>query len=309
MTGYLTVIKAGPLTTLQDAGRFGVRHLGITQGGPVDLQAWGWANWLLANAWGSPALEVTLGGLTVIAEQTCYLALCGADMQARLDGEPLANNRAFQMQVGQELVLGMARQGLRSYLAIAGGFKAPPILNSVATVRREQLGGHHGDGSPLAPLQRLAFTKNAQSLPIRELPKAALPDYRRPPVLELIPGAQFRFFDNQSLLHVINQPWRVDPNSDRMGVRLQGPILHCSIENLISEGLTLGAVQVPPNGQPIILLNDRQTIGGYPRLGSLTPLACARLAQCPPGQQLRISLCTASQAQTQYRTFRAALDK
>ena len=311
MQGFLTIIKPGPLSTLQDAGRFGVRHLGVSQGGPADLQAWGWANWLLGNHWGSPALEITLGGLTLIAEQACHLVLCGADLQARVNGQPIANNQAFRLAAGDELQLGMAKYGMRSYLAVAGGFIAKPVLGSVACVLRDQLGGHQGDGSKLAAGDRLAFSiaDTAKAHSLRTLPTDALPDYKQEPNLAMITGAQLRFFDDHSLIQAFNQPWRLDPRSDRMGIRLQGPMLHCSIKNLVSEGLTLGAIQVPPNGQPIILLNDRQTIGGYPRLGTLTPLACARLAQCQPGQTVRLGTCTASQAQAQYRAFRDALER
>ena len=311
MKGYLRVIKPGSLSTLQDAGRVGVRHLGISQGGPADLQAWGWANWLVKNSWGSPAVEISLGGLTLIAEQTCHLALCGAEMQAQLDGQPQPNNQSFIMHKGQTLTLGMAKQGVRSYLAVAGGFIAEPVLGSVACVLRDQLGGHKGDGSKLAAGDKLRFSTIAsQPAPVtRQLAAQILPDYTQIPKLDLIPGAQLRFFDDHSLLQAFSQRWRVDPRSDRMGIRLQGPVLHCNIESLISEGLTLGAIQVPPNGQPIILLNDRQTIGGYPRLGTLTPLACARLAQCQPGQTLTLGICTASQAQAEYRAFRMAVSE
>lgn len=308
--GQLTITRAGPLTTLQDAGRFGVRHLGVTQGGAVDVQAWAWANWLLGNPWGCPALEITLGGLSLTAEQDCTLALCGADMQAQRNGEPLTNGHAFTLAAGDNLTLGMARLGVRAYLAVVDGFIATPILGSTACVMRDQLGGHKGDGSKLAAGDKLVFSRAlaAPTIPNRYLPAHALPDYGAAPILGLIPGAQFRFFDDHSLIHAVSQPWRVDPHSDRMGIRLQGPMLHCNMDNLISEGLALGAVQVPPNGQPIVLLNDRQTIGGYPRLGTLTPLACARLAQCQPGQSLRITTTTAAQAQAEYRDFRAALN-
>ena len=308
--GQLTITRPGPLSTLQDAGRFGVRHLGITQGGPADVQAWAWANWLLANHWGSPALEITLGGLSLTAEQHCRLALCGADMQAHRNGEPLANGQAFTLAAGDILTLGMARSGVRAYLAVVGGFIAQPILGSTACVMRDQLGGHLGDGSKLAAGDTLVFSPalSEKNIPDRHLPAHALPDYGAEPTLALIPGAQCRFFDDHSLINAFSQPWRVDPRSDRMGIRLQGPMLHCNIDNLISEGLALGAVQVPPDGQPIVLLNDRQTIGGYPRLGTLTPLACARLAQCQPGQSLSLTTTTAAQAQAEYRHFRGALN-
>ncbi|MFD1008572.1 5-oxoprolinase subunit C family protein [Oceanisphaera ostreae] len=303
--GYLTITRPGPLSTLQDAGRFGVRHLGVTQGGPADLQAWAWANWLLGNAWGCAALEITLGGLTLMAEQPCTLALCGAEIQAHRNGQPLTNAQPFTLAIGDVLTLGMARTGVRAYLAVVGGFIAKPVLDSTADVVRDKLGGHKEDGSKLAAGDTLLFSTTAIAMLERALPNHTLPDYTAEPTLDLIPGAQFRFFDDHSVIAALSQPWRLDPRSDRMGIRLQGPILHCSIDSLISEGLTLGAVQVPPDGQPIVLLNDRQTIGGYPRLGTLTPLACARLAQCQPGQTLRLATTTAAQAQQQYRKFRA----
>ncbi|MFP2768875.1 biotin-dependent carboxyltransferase family protein [Oceanisphaera sp. KMM 10153] len=300
----LFVHKPGPLSTLQDAGRFGVRRLGVTQGGPADVHAWAWANWLAGNPWGATALEITLGGVTLEAERPCRLALCGADMPASVNAEPLAPWSAFTLKPGDKLSLGMARHGLRAYLAVAGGVVADPVLGSTACVVRDGLGGHKGDGSPLAAGDRLAFDPAAQgSAPARILPAGERRDYTDEPRMTLIPGAQFRHFDDASLLTAFAQPWTVDPRSDRMGIRLQGSLLHCNIGSLISEGLCLGAVQVPPDGRPIVLLNDRQTIGGYPRLGTLTPLACARLAQCRPGSALRLRAISQEQAIGEYRAF------
>ncbi|WMC10424.1 biotin-dependent carboxyltransferase family protein [Oceanimonas pelagia] len=302
----LLIEKPGPLSTLQDAGRFGVRHLGVAQGGPADLHAWAWANWLVGNGWGATALEITLGGLTLTAQQPCRLALCGADMQARVNGRPLPHWQSFTLEPGETLALGMARSGVRAYLAVAGGFQAEPVLDSTACVVRDGLGGHKGDGSPLAAGDELRFdraTQNAGSN--RSLPERERRGYQDDPVLALIPGAQFRHFEDHSLIEALSRPWTVDPQSDRMGIRLKGSLLQCNMETLVSEGLTLGAVQVPPDGQPIVLLNDRQTIGGYPRLGTLSPLSCAQLAQCRPGQALRLLTTTASEAQREYRKFRA----
>jgi biotin-dependent carboxylase-like uncharacterized protein len=303
--GYLTISRPGPLSTLQDAGRYGVRRLGVTQGGPADLHAWAWANWLLGNPWGSTALEITLGGLELKAEQDCRLALAGPDMQATLDGKPLAPWRAFILKAGQVLSLGMCRQGVRAYLAVAGGFIAEPVLGSRACVVRDGLGGHKGDGSKLAAGDRLAFGEQGTPAPTRTLPVSALPDYGAPVVLGLIPGAQIADFAGQSLFEAFNRPWKVDSRADRMGVRLLGPVLHGRLDSMISEGINLGALQVPPDGQPIVLLNDRQTIGGYPRLGTLTPLACSRLAQCPPGTEVRLRAVSQESALRDYCRFKA----
>ncbi|MDN3520792.1 biotin-dependent carboxyltransferase family protein [Halomonas ramblicola] len=312
MTEYtvigLRVEHTGPLALLQDAGRFGVRRLGVTQGGPADLHGWGWANWLVGNPWGAAALEVTLGGLGLVAERDLCLALGGADLGASLDGEPVAPWTAFRMREGQRLAFATPVAGLRAYLAVAGGFAAEPVLGSVATVVREGLGGLDGRGGKLAAGDRLAVVAEACHREAgRRLPEEERRDYREPARLTLLPGAQVAAFDGRSLFQAFHAEWRVDDRADRMGVRLLGPRLRCRIETLISEGIGLGAVQVPADGQPIALLNDRQTIGGYPRLGALTPLAASRLAQCLPGQAVRLAPTTAERALDAYRRLRIAL--
>lgn len=307
----LRVEKAGPLATLQDAGRFGVRRMGVTQGGPADLHAFAWANYLLANAWGAAALEVTLGGLTLIAERDLRLALCGADLGATIDGEPLAPWQAFTLHKGQRLAFGTPRAGVRAYLAVPGGFMGSPVLGSLACVTREGLGGHSGGGAPLAEGERLCVDVDALAGALagqaRAVPMKERLDYLAPAVLGLIPGAQIADFTGPSLFRAFHAEWQVDARADRMGVRLTGPRLECRLDSMISEGIALGAVQVPPDGQPIALLNDRQTVGGYPRLGTLTPLACSRLAQCQPGQTVRLAPVALGAAQSEYRRFVAAL--
>lgn len=301
----LSVTRAGPLALLQDAGRFGVRRLGVTQGGPVDLHGWAWANHLVGNTWGTPALEVTFGGLDLVAERDLVLAVAGADLSATLDGEPLAGWRSFSVKAGQRLAFAAPANGLRAYLAVAGGFAAAPVLGSVACVVREGLGGHDGQGHRLAEGDTLRVTPRRAGVG-REAPREVQCDYRQPAELALLPGAQVGEFSGESLFQAFNASWRVDDRADRMGVRLTGPRLDCRMASMISEGIGLGAVQVPPDGQPIALLNDRQTIGGYPRLGALTPLACSRLAQCLPGQEVRLRAVAIEQALAAHRGFRAA---
>lgn len=301
------VTKAGPLASLQDAGRFGVRHLGITQGGAVDLHAWAWGNYLAGNAWGAAALEVTLGSLSLEATTDLSLALSGADLGATVDGSPIQSWSAFQMRAGQVLAFVSPRNGLRAYLSVAGGFQAEPVLGSLSGVAREELGGHCGDGRQLAVGDVLRFNHEAGDAhpETRQAPETEKIDYAQPAVLNLVLGAQVGEFSGRSLFDFFNREWAVDNRSDRMGIRLNGPLLKCAINNMISEGLALGAVQVPPDGQPIVLLNDRQTIGGYPRLGTLTPLSCSRLAQCKPGQKVTFKPIAPERAHLQYLGFLA----
>jgi 5-oxoprolinase (ATP-hydrolysing) subunit C len=187
-------------------------------------------------------------------------------------------------------------QGLRAYLAVPGGFQAQPVMNSIATVTREGLGGLGGLGSVLQRADRLEFTPALT--PVRAVPSALRP--AMPPCarlrLDLVLGAQYAQFSGRSLFDAFNHLWQVDIRSDRMGVRLTGPRLSYAGGGMVSEGIPLGAIQVPPDGQPFILLNDRQTIGGYPRLGALTPPACAQLAQCPPGTLVQLRPVPATRA-------------
>src|SRR5690606_16001620 len=222
-----------------------------------------------------------IGCFTLQAQRDAWLALAGADLGATLDGQP--------------------RSGVRCYLAATGGFVAVQSLGSCASVPREGLGGLHGDGQPLVAGDRLQWrgtTPNPRQIPITQIPQlvSAAP-------LQVILGAQVGDFAAQSLFDAFNRDWQVDQRADRMGVRLLGPVLQCSRKTMISEGVTLGAIQVPADGQPIVLLNDRQTIGGYPRLGALTPLSVARLAQYLPGTRLRLAPVGLEQAQRRQRVL------
>jgi biotin-dependent carboxylase-like uncharacterized protein len=300
------VTRAGPLALLQDAGRFGVRHMGVTQGGPADLHAWAWANRLAGNDWGAPVLEITFGGLELRAECSLTISVAGADLSARHNDQLLPLWRSVRVGKGERIMFGTPVKGLRAYLAVAGGFSADPILGSVACVVREQLGGFNGQGQRLAEGDELTITRpsHGTSGSIQaEAPEQERPDYAAPAILDLLPGAQVADFTGRSLFEAFNAEWRVDDRADRMGVRLTGPPLHCRIASMVSEGISLGAVQVPSDGQPIALLNDRQTIGGYPRLGNLTPLAASRLAQCQPGQTVRLRAVGAEIALREHRQF------
>lgn len=294
----LTIEASTPLCLLQDAGRFGVRHLGVTQGGALDWVSMSWANWLLGNALDAPVVEITLGGFTLRAEEYCLLALAGADLGAYIDERAIRPGRGFILQKGQRLRFTQPFSGARAYLAAPGGFDAPDVLGSCATVVREELGGLDGFGKPLAEGGWLGYSGTGGAMKV--LSTTALP--AKAP-LDVIVGAQIGRFSGQSLFDVFNTEWTLDSRADRMGMRLLGTPLEYQGPSLISEGIPLGVIQVPPDGQPIVLLNDRQTIGGYPRLGALTPLALARLAQCLPGETVRLAPMVQETAHRQHVAF------
>jgi biotin-dependent carboxylase-like uncharacterized protein len=282
----LTVKSSTPLCLLQDVGRFGVRHLGVTQGGALDWVSMSWANKLLNNALNAAVIEVTLGGLTLLAESDCCLALAGADLGAVLDDRPIAPWRSFFVRKGQQLRFTRPITGARAYLAAPGGFAAVDVLGSCATVAREGLGGLEGSGKALVEGDQLTYS--GASVQLHALPDHLIPDVSDQRPLDVVLGAQIGQFSGLSLFDAFNSDWTLDSRADRMGMRLLGPELVYRGKPMISEGIPLGAIQVPPDGQPIILLNDRQTIGGYPRLGALTPMSLARLAQKLPGSVVRM---------------------
>lgn len=298
----LKVIACGPLCLLQDGGRHGWQRLGVSPGGPVDNHAAAWANRLLGNAPGAALLEIALGGLHLEAQTDTWLALTGAELPATLDGKPLPDWSRFRVRAGQRLKLGFARTGQRAYLAAAGGFVAEPVLGSVATQTREKLGGLAGNGQPLAVGDLLQCSAQGERFPrAASVPWPFRPDYRETPTLRVLPGPDaFSEEQRQAFFH---PSWQISPQSDRMGVRLRGVALSAPRRQW-SLGIVEGAIQVPPDGQPIVLLADRQTMGGYPLLGVLHPLDIGRLAQCPAHSEVRFAEASVEQAQADLRVFR-----
>ncbi|UZJ43300.1 biotin-dependent carboxyltransferase family protein [Marinimicrobium sp. C6131] len=284
----LTVIKPGMLTLLQDLGRFGYQHLGLTPGGAADERAFLWANKLLDNSPNSPALEITLGGLILEVQKSTRIALTGADLQASCNGVALANWQTHSVEVGDRLQFGFPRSGVRAYLAVAGGFVISPTFGSVATVVREQMGGIDGRGRPLQEGDCLPCAAGERRM-LRRVPPRFIPDYTKPLTVRVLEDQQRTLFDDAEMNRFYASEYRVSTHSDRMGVRLAGPTLHPTVGGIVSEGIPFGAIQVPPSGQPIILLKDRQTIGGYPKLGTAHPLDAFALAQRQPGQPVRFT--------------------
>ncbi|WP_439859657.1 biotin-dependent carboxyltransferase family protein [Pseudomonas sp. MBLB4136] len=298
---WLRVIKPGPLSLLQDGGRHGWQHLGVSPAGPLDRQAAAWANRLLDNPWGTPLLEIALGHVELASELDTWLALTGAEVSASLDGRPLPPWSRFAIGAGQRLQLDYAHSGQRAYLAVAGGFQAPAVLGSVSTQTREGLGGLRGGGEPLRAGELLAcgVARFDRGLSV---PWAYRPDYRATPLLRVITGGDAGRFEEPQLQAFFAQTWQLSPQSDRMGARLLGEALEPPRRQW-SLGVTRGAIQVPADGQPIILQTDHQTMGGYPLLGWLHPLDQDRLAQCPPHHKLRFTPVSVTDAQAELRTF------
>lgn len=291
----LRVLKPGPQSVLQDAGRRGWQHLGVSPAGPMDWQAAAWANHLLNNPWGTPLLEIALGGVELQAELDIWVAVCGAQVPLSLDDQPQPLWTRLSLRKGQQLRLGFARSGQRAYLAVSGGFHAEPVLGSVSVQLREGQGRALQAGDVLACGQ--SHFSHAASVPW-----PYLPDYCSKPLLRVITGGDAASFAQEQLEGFFAQTWQLSPHSDRMGARLIGEPLRPP-ERQWSLGIGRGAIQVPPDGQPIILQADHQTMGGYPLLGWLHPLDQGRLAQCPAHHPLRFTPVSIGDAQTELREF------
>ncbi|MDN3702136.1 biotin-dependent carboxyltransferase family protein [Vibrio artabrorum] len=291
VTPTITVIKPGPLSLIQDFGRFGVAHLGLTQGGPVDDYSYSWANHLLGNPVNRAALEVTLGQCVLRIDYDCEMALCGGDLQAKLDGKPLDNWSTFQAFKGQILSFGKAMNGLRSYIAIKGGFHVPMTMHSCATVTREKIGGLNQDGQACQKGQTINFIQHDLCRPFKAVSVTFRyqPDYNLPVNLRVIESYQSTLFSESAKKTLYNARYLVDQHSNRMGYRLSGDPITSPDITLLSEGIALGAIQIPPDGQPIVLLNDRQTIGGYPKVGCVARIDLPRLAQAKTGHAITFS--------------------
>lgn len=308
----LQIDQPGLLTTLQDWGRLGQLAQGITRGGPIDERAFLWGNKLLSNKPTAAQLEITLGDLTATALNAGFWVVCGAPVVVTKNHQPQPTWQVFPVAKGDTVTIAAPPRGLRSYLAVAGGIRAKQVLGSVATVMRDGLGGLQGDGQPLKRGDTLSVGEFApQQVIAHRRPKHVLiPRISATSILELgvIPIAQHEQFSDTEIAKFFEQTFAVTAKQDRMGVRLhtEQP-LNWSHGEIISEPLPIGAIQVPPDGQPIIMLNDCQTLGGYPKIGVLSWSARMALAQATAGTQIRFVRTELSDAQEEvkqaYRFF------
>ncbi len=295
----IRVIVPGPLTTIQDAGRFGYQSSGIRPCGVMDRAAYDAAMALLGDC--GAVLEATFLGPTLKFGEAAVLALTGADMQAKLDGVPVPRYQAIAVQPGQILSMGMALSGCRGYIAVRGGIDVPSVLGSRSTDLKCRLGGLEGralKAGDLLPVRMIAAA---------ELPAAvrsmSLPDYPEHAVVRVILGPQAEYFTAEGIAAFLQEEYEVSPDSDRMGMRLDGPAV-ASLDgtDIVSDGIVFGSVQITSSGKPILLMADHQTAGGYAKLATVLSFDLPRLAQLRPGNTVRFRRLSAEAAQELYTT-------
>jgi biotin-dependent carboxylase-like uncharacterized protein len=277
----VTIVRTGPLTVLKDHGRIGRASLGVAPSGAVDRAAYARANRLVGNPDGAAVLECTLGGLRIRLDTPAVLALTGTDAVLVVDGERTGVESAVTVAAGAQVAVSMPRRGLRSYLAVRGGFDVPPVLGSRST---DQLGvgptrPAAGDILPIGP---------DPELPAGPVEPPAWPPDDRPLILQVDLGPRDDWFTADAVHLFLGTEFAVSASGDSVGLRLDGPALTRSrTEELPSEGVVRGSVQVPPNGQPIVFQADHPVTGGYPVIAVLTPAAADLAAQARPGRRVR----------------------
>lgn len=285
----LEVRAPGLLTTVQDLGREGFGPMGVSASGAADPVALRLGNLLVGNAQGAAALEMTLLGGTFRFPDGGVIALAGSDFSAKLDGAQTEPWTSVAVKPGQILEAAMTKSGARCYLCVQGGFDVPPFLASASTHLLSGLGGYAGRALRKGDVLRIAPAKAAfQTFRKRRVSARALEKLKPRNVLRVTDGPQRNWFPDAAQQLFLQSAYTVTEESNRMGVRLHGPPIQCgSRGEMISEGVSLGAVQIPASGQPIILFVEQQTTGGYPKIANVISADLHSLGQLRPRDEIR----------------------
>jgi antagonist of KipI len=290
----LHVVRPGMLTSIQDAGRWGWQARGVSVAGPMDPWAHRLANALVGNSAMAATLEVTLTGPELECEDQRVLAVTGADFDMALDDRAVQMNTAFVAPPGSRLRFGGRRRGARAYVAIGGGIVVPPVLGSRATHVLGHMGGvagrpvRAGDRLPLGPPSPIPSLSQTATTPFESTDGPAR--------VRVVPGPHSERFDDEALDRLQSAPYVVEPASDRMGFRLRGLTIYAAPGEMISDAVPLGALQVPPSGQPILLMADRQTTGGYPIVATVISADVGVAGQLGPGDAVSFAVCSRQDA-------------
>lgn len=311
----IKVLRPGLLTTIQDMGRYGFQQHGVIVSGAMDTFAMRMANLLVGNAEGEAVLEITLLGPKLSFEEDALIAICGANISPEISGQPILQWRPVYVKKGSVLNFGGCVFGCRTYLAIAGGYAVEKVLGSRSTYLRAGLGGYCGralkEGDVVEAglpsewsrqkMRKLAERGEAASAPGWSISVDVFPQYDKNPTVRVLRGAQFDMFTEESRQALFAEAFQVTPQSDRMGYRFTGPVLTLSEpKEMISESVASGTIQVPPGGQPIALLADRQTAGGYPKIAQIISADLPVIAQVKPGDSVRFMEVSLEEAEALY---------
>ncbi len=303
----LRILSCGPGITVQDGGRHGYLRYGVTVAGPMDALAHAVANRAVGNREDSAAVEVSLGGIELTAEDgPLTIAVAGGAFQTTLDDQPLPAAVVATLEPGGKLRLRAGAAGMWCYLAVAGDLDLPAVLGSRATHARTGMGGL--DGRMLQAGDRIAVSRPGRGAAGSGAIVAPLLD-RPADIVRVLPGPQQDYFAEDQMAAFLAGPWRISSRGDRMACFLEGPVLrHAGGFNIPSDGVAMGAIQVPGEGQPIVLMADRQSTGGYPKIATVIGADLGRLAQARPGTEIAFRAVPHGEAVRALAEQRAFLD-
>jgi len=299
----IEILQKGFLTTIQDSGRHGHQRYGVPVAGAMDILARSLANILVGNHQKTEAIEVTIAGPRIRFHESNIFAICGADFAPKLNGSPIDNNRAYLANAGDVLALGNVKSGARAYIAMAGGFDIEPVMGSRSTYIKGEIGGYKGraflNGDKIgfrAPKTELP------NMPFRYFRDSFHTTYSTSPTVRILFGPQDDQFTDEGKELFLNSVYTVAQENDRMGYRLTGPAIPLKEGfdgNIISDGIPLGAIQLP-KGQPIIMMADKQTTGGYAKIANVIAVDLPLIAQLKTGDTLRFKAVSIEEAQDLY---------
>jgi biotin-dependent carboxylase-like uncharacterized protein len=290
-TGSLNVLSPGFLTTIQDLGRHHCAHWGLSPAGAADTVSIQLGNLLVGNPPNAPAFEMTLAGATIVFNSSCVIALAGSDFEATLDGRSIPCWQTLLVNPQQILRCGHASSGARCYLCISGGILTETILSSASTHLQVTFGGNHGKPLTSGETFNLGFVGGPNRI---QSVKPAVLDYLfEPGPLRVTAGPQIHMFAALERSLFSSSTYEVKEESNRMGLRLSGPALnHAARDEMITEGVSCGAIQVPPSGEPIVLFVEHPTTGGYPKIANVISADMHRVGQLRPRDVVQFEFVT-----------------
>ena len=290
----IRIREPGPLATVQDRGRYGYQDMGVPVSGAMDQWALRLGNLLVGNGENAACIEITMGGFAAEFLTDTVCAVAGPNDSGRLNSEPVSAWQPLAVARGDVLVLDRSERGARDYLVIAGGLEVPLVLGSRSTYLRGRFGGL--EGRALRPRDELAAGRPSGRV-VERFPRELLPRYTDGPVLRVVLGPQDDRFTEAGLATFLSGTYEVTARADRMGYRLEGPLIrHRKSADIISDGIPLGAVQVPGDGQPVVLLADRPTTGGYAKVATIISVDVPSIAQAVPGARVRFQAISLEEA-------------
>ncbi|MCG1021160.1 biotin-dependent carboxyltransferase family protein [Sutcliffiella horikoshii] len=294
------VMKPGLLTTFQDLGRTGLQEFGVVVSGAMDEYALQIGNLLVGNDKGEAALEVTIVGPELKALEDMVVAICGANLSPKVNGKQAPMWKSFKVKKGELLEFGKPIEGARSYICVAGGFDVPVVMGSKSTFLKAKIGGLNGRG-----LEKDDILHGEGHVGVRtgrSIHPDKIPTYKKEMEIRVCLGPHLDAFPESSVETFLSSTYEVTPQSDRMGYRIKGPkIEHKTSADIISEAIPLGGIQVPADGNPILLMADRQTTGGYTRIATVISYDIPLLAQAQPGTKIRFRDVTVEEAQALFQ--------